>query len=132
MEENTEGKKTIMLVDDDKFLLDMYSIKFGQANFNVLASLGSDDALKKLHEGAKPDLILFDMAMPGIDGMEFLEMVQKENLAPQALKIALSNQNEPSDMEKCKSLGCDDYFVKATMTPLELLNKVDSIMKSRG
>jgi CheY-like chemotaxis protein len=68
MEENTEGKKTIMLVDDDKFLLDMYSIKFGQSNFNVLASLGSDDALKKLHEGAKPDLILFDMAMPGIDG----------------------------------------------------------------
>ncbi len=131
MDTPTSGKKTIMLVDDDKFLLDMYAIKFGQSGFNVIASLGSDDALAKLREGAKPDLLLFDIAMPGIDGMEFLEIVQKENLAPQALKIALSNQNEPSDMEKCKSLGCDDYFIKATMTPLELITKVMATMKSR-
>lgn len=114
----------ILLVDDDKFLLDMYSMKFVQEGFNVQSSLSARDALDALRGGFDAQAVLFDLTMPECDGYEFLQTMEKENLAPKALKIALTNQSTDEEKKKTLELGADDFLVKATMIPSEVVNKV--------
>lgn len=122
---------TILIIDDDKFLVDMYSLKFREQNFNVEVSLGGEDALKKLREGFSADAILLDLVMPGVDGFDFLEAVQKENLAQGATIIILSNQGQDPEIDRAKSLGAHDYIVKASAIPSEVLDKVLAILKNK-
>lgn len=119
-----DSKKTILIVDDDRFLLDMYSVKFKEDGFDVSAGTGGDDGLKKLREGLDPDVIVLDIVMPNIDGFQFLETVKKEGLAPNARLVVLSNQGQDEEIKRAKELGADDYIVKASAIPSEVLEQV--------
>lgn len=124
--------KKIMIVDDDNFMIDMYSLKFKERGFDVYVSLDPKRALEKLNEGFIPNVILFDIIMPGMDGFEFLENVKKIDLKNNIIKIALSNQWEEDDIEKAKKLGVDDYIIKANMVPSEVLDKVEKIIEDKN
>ena len=115
---------TVFLVDDDKFLLDMYSMKFVQQGFTVQAFLSADQALASLRDGLSPEVILFDINMPERDGFSFLQALAEEKLGTRSTKIALTNQSSDQEREKAKSMGADDYLVKATLIPSEVVNKV--------
>ena len=67
-------------MDDDKFLLDMYSYKFKEKGFEVTQALSGKDALSKLKVGISPDIILLDIVMPAMDGFEILALIKSENL----------------------------------------------------
>src|SRR3989344_8698445 len=109
----------ILILDDDKFLLDMYAVKFHQIGFIVHASLSSQDALKTLREGFLPDVILFDLIMPEGDGFTFLDTIRKEHLAANAKTVALTNEMSEEEKKRVMDLGADGYLVKATMIPSE-------------
>lgn len=128
MEQSTQGKK-IFIVDDDKFLLDMYTFKFKEKGFEVTQAFGSVDALSKLKGGIAPDIILLDVVMPAMDGFELLGIIKGENLAPQAKVIVLSNLGQPSDIEKGRALGASGYVVKASATPSEVVEKVMIVLE---
>jgi len=128
----TEIKKKILIIDDDSFLLDMYALKFSQSNFEVFTCLGSEIALKKLREGLNPNVILMDIVMPVMDGFELLELMIKENLAKDAIKIILSNRGQPSDIERGKTLGVAGYIVKASSTPTEVIQNVTDITNNNN
>lgn len=123
---------SILLVDDDKFLLDMYSMKFNHEGYTVQACLSAHDALESLKQGFAPDVILFDLIMPETDGFAFLEALNKEGLAKGAVKIALTNQSSDSEERKAKELGADRFIVKATMIPSEVVQAVRDSLASRG
>jgi len=125
MTDTSSPKANILLVDDDKFLLDMYSMKFQQQHYNVQACLSARDALECLRHDFKPHVILFDLTMPECDGFTFLQTIRDEKLAPNALKIALSNQSTDAEKEKIRSLGADQFIIKAMMIPSEVVNTVD-------
>lgn len=129
--ENTSAPDTkkakVFIVDDDKFLLNMYSIKFSRNGFEVNSASSGDEVLKKIHEGYNPDIILLDIVMPGMDGFEILEALRKDNLAPNASIIMLTNQGQLSDIEKAKSFGIDGYIIKATTIPSEVVEEVTRI-----
>ncbi len=112
-----------MLVDDDKFLLDMYRKKFDQNGMAVEVCLGSQEALTKLREGAKPDILVLDIIMPGMDGLELLETIRNEKLAESAVVIMLTNESDREKIEKAKSLGIKGYIVKATSIPSEVVDE---------
>lgn len=120
----SENEKTIFIIDDDRFLLDMYSLKFKQQGFVVESSPSGQEALTKLRDGFKPSVILLDIVMPGVDGIELIDTVKKENIAPGALIVVLSNQGEEDDIEKAKQHGAHEYIVKANSVPSEVLQKV--------
>lgn len=128
MEENKNVKYKIFIIDDDNFMLDMYAVKFKERGFDVSVSIDSKKALEKLREGFSPDLILLDIIMPGMNGLELLEIIKKEKLAEKAIFIVLSNQWEETDIEKAKNLGADDYIIKANTIPSEVLDKVESVI----
>ncbi|MEK7613639.1 MAG: response regulator [Patescibacteria group bacterium] len=114
---------SILLVDDDKFLLDIYSLKFKECGSTVEAEPDSIKALERLRGGFKPNVILLDVIMPNMNGFDFLETVKKENLAPGATIIILSNQGQDEDLKKATDLGADGYIVKASAIPSEVLEK---------
>lgn len=120
-----------MLVDDDKFLLDMYALKFTQAGFNVHAALSSADALKALREGFKADVILFDIIMPEGDGFFLLDTLKEEKLVPDAAKIALTNEMNEDEQKKITELGATRFIVKATMIPSEVVNSVTEVIRKK-
>ncbi|MBI2120070.1 MAG: response regulator [Parcubacteria group bacterium] len=121
----------VLIVEDDKFLLDMYTVKFNEYNFEVASSFGVPDALAKLEEGLQPDILLTDIVMPVMDGFEFLAEIKKRHLAPGAVIIVLSNLGQKEDINKGVSLGASGYIVKATSTPTEVVKKVLEIVEGR-
>lgn len=129
----TETEKTnILLVDDDKFLLDMYTMKFVREGYTVHACMSADDALKTLRDGFVPAVILFDITMPGQDGFAFLQSLQTEHLAEHALKIALTNQSTDAEKAKAIELGAADYLVKATLIPSEVVNTIKTALEKNA
>jgi CheY-like chemotaxis protein len=120
-ETGASGKGSVLLVDDDKFLVDMYSMKFTASGYTVQACLSSGDALKALHEGFVPDAVLFDLVMPERDGFSFLQALQSEGLAKTAAKIALTNQSDDAEKKKAEGFGVERYIVKASMIPSEVV-----------
>ena len=117
-------KKKVLIVDDDKFLLDMYSVKFKEDGFDVEIGVGGEDALNKLRGGLTPDVIMLDIVMPGIDGFACLEAIKKENLSPNSVVVVLSNQGQDEEVRRARELGADEYIIKASAIPSEVLEQV--------
>lgn len=125
-------KRKILIVDDDSFLIDMYALKFSQNNFEVYTSTSGLQALEKLREGLKPEVILMDIIMPEMDGFEMLEHINLEKLSLESIKIILSNKSEQADIDKGNSLGISGYIVKANSTPAEVISQVATILATKG
>jgi two-component system phosphate regulon response regulator PhoB len=123
--------KQILFVDDDSFLLDMYALKFSKAGYEVKTCDSSEVALKLLRDGFSPNIMLIDVVMPGIDGLELAATIQKEKLAPGAVIIMLTNQSAPEDIAKARKANVDGYIVKATTIPSEVVGEVEKIWNSK-
>lgn len=119
---------TIFLVDDDKFLLDMYALKFRKAGHTVSSFQSGDELLSALREHPKVDAIILDVVMPIMDGFQILEAIRKEKLATGSKLIVLSNQGQDSDIEQAKQFAIDGYIIKSSVIPSEVLEKTMEII----
>jgi CheY-like chemotaxis protein len=128
---NSEQFK-ILITDDDKFLLDMYSIKFSEKGFAVEVATNGEEALSKVEGGLKPDIFLIDVLMPKMDGFQLVEKLREKGAVgeDQALVI-LSNLGQKEDIDKGLSLKVDGYIIKASATPSEVVAKVTDIAKQK-
>lgn len=115
---------SIALIDDDRFLLQMYALKFTNEGFTTEAFSSVTEALDALRKGLVPDVIAFDITMPEHDGYFLLQTLASERLATRAFKVALTNQQSEEEKQKALELGADLYIVKATMIPSEVVNTV--------
>ncbi|MHB8710128.1 MAG: response regulator [Minisyncoccota bacterium] len=122
----------VYLVDDDKFLLDLYAIKFKNAGHDVSVFASGEELVAALRkEGSKaPDIILIDLIMPGIGGFGALEAIRKNRLAEGSKIVVLSNQGQDSDLEKAKRYAVDGYIIKASAIPSEVLAETVRIAES--
>ncbi len=121
----------VFIVDDDKFLLGMYSLKFANNGYDVETTVGSVAALEKLRAGHTPNIILLDIVMPYMTGLELLKVIRDENLAKDAAVVMLTNQTQTSDIEMAKELHVDGYIVKAATIPSEVLHEVEKIYAAK-
>ena len=120
---------SIYLIDDDRFLLDMYAVKFTAAGHQVAAFNKGEDLLQALKDKPAPDAVLLDIVMPGMDGFQVLEAIKKDGLAKTAKLIVLSNQGQDTDIDKAKALGADGYIIKASAIPSEVLAETMKIIE---
>lgn len=120
----TNTAYNIVLLDDDRFLLDMYSLKFSQEGFTVQSCLSVDEVINTLKQGFAADAIIFDLVMPNKDGFDLLRVLGEEKLAPHALLVALTNQGADEERKKTEELGAHEYIVKATTVPSEVVNTI--------
>ncbi len=116
-----------LIIDDDDFLLDIYSTKFRESGFEVEISKEGKDVESKARE-FNPDLILLDLVMPNIDGFEILKILKKDGVAPNAKISILSNLDQKENIDKGLSLGADDYIIKADFTPSEVVERAKKLL----
>ena len=124
----TSKNPTVLILDDDTVLLEMYTTKFEKDGFNVIKCVTANDALDALRGEQKPDAIISDLIMPQTDGFEFLEAVESGNLRGNAKLVILSNKNEPDDLARGKALGVAKYLVKANLLPSDVVREVRAIL----
>jgi CheY-like chemotaxis protein len=129
---NPDLKTKILIIDDDKFLLDMYSLKFTKGEYEVNTAFNGEEAISKIKDGYVPDIILTDIIMPVMDGLKFLKVLREQNLVPKATVVVLSNQGQNEDIETAKALGIDGYIIKALTIPSEVLEQVGTIHKAKA
>lgn len=115
----------ILIIEDDPVLIKMYKTKLVIEGFEVVTALDGLQGLEKL-KTFSPDLILLDLAMPKMDGFEFLTEMKKNKKWEKLPVIVFSNLGQESDMQKAKELGAKDYLVKINLTPRQVVEKIRS------
>jgi len=116
-------KKKILLVDDEQAILKVFSIKLRISGYDVITALGGQEALD-LVASAKPDIMLLDVIMPGVDGFEVLQKLRSYSQLP---VIVFSARQD--NAVKALELGANDFLAKP-FAPEELVNKIRSILGS--
>lgn len=118
----------IVVVEDDKFLRDLMSQKLGDTPHEIYTAADGEEGMEKIRE-QKPDLILLDLILPGVNGFEVLEQLKQEEELSQIPVVVLSNLGQENDIEKAKRLGAEDYMVKAHFTLEEIISKIEKYVK---
>ena len=123
--------KNILLIEDDPFLIDIYTTKLKEAGFNLDTATDGEMALKKLSE-KKFDLLVLDIVLPNIDGWEILEEIRNspQRYGSKGLKIViLSNLGQKEDVEKGIRMGASKYLIKAHYTPSEVVEEIVKVLR---
>jgi len=123
--------KKLLLVDDDAFLRDMYAIKFGESNFDVQVAETGHKALSLIEQAPDFDVILLDMVMPGMTGIELISEIKESFPKMKAKCIVLSNQGQESDVAQAETVGADGYIIKAEAIPSDVVKQVVKIIDSK-
>jgi DNA-binding response OmpR family regulator len=119
----------VLIVEDDTFLLNIYSNQLESAGFNVFAAEDGEKGLK-IAKKEKPNLILLDILLPGKDGFEVLKELKSLKDTKNIAVILLTNLSQKADLEKGLSLGANDYLIKAHFMPSEVVSKIKKVMKA--
>ncbi|MFA6042287.1 MAG: response regulator, partial [Patescibacteria group bacterium] len=119
----------LLLVEDDQFLRDLMHTKLSRENFSVTVAVDGNQGLQHI-QAERPDIVLLDVILPGIDGFRVLEMVRKDHdpLIAKTPIILLSNLGQDSDVAKGKELGATDYLIKSNLTIDEIIAKVRTVL----
>ena len=122
--------KKILIVEDDRVLLNLMNEQFSAEGFEVLTALngkeGLDSALK-MH----PDLILVDILMPIMDGMEMTEKLREDTWGKNAKIIVLTNLNSEDKVAKFLEKGAYDYLIKSDWPLDEVVKKAKEKLNIR-
>jgi len=119
--------KTILLVEDDPFLIDIYKNKLSKAGFEIDVAEEGETALRKIKE-KKPDLVLLDIVLPGTDGWEILKKIRTEMGFKDLKVLILSNLSQKEEVEKGMELGATKYLIKAHYTPSEVVKEIKKLL----
>jgi len=119
--------KTILLVEDDPFLIDIYSTKLKDAGFAVETAQDGEEALRKTKD-LMPDLLLLDIVLPTVNGWEVLREIKKDPRFNYLKIMVLSNLGEKEEIEKGLKNGATKYLVKAHYTPTEVIKQIKELL----
>ncbi len=120
--------KTILLIEDDPFLVEIYSTKLKEVGFSVIIAVDGDEGLKKMKKET-PELLLLDIVLPNSNGWEILRDIKKDDKLSNLKVVILSNLGEKEEVEKGLKLGAVRYLVKAHYTPSEVVEEIKKILK---
>ena len=121
------SKTRVLIVDDEPAIIDVLTFNLEEADFTVETAKNGKEALKKL-EGFKPELIITDIAMPDMEGIEFLRRMKKENLGTPIIVMSgnVVGQNFLTAAEKLGAKGT----IKKPFTSQELLKLIEKVLGS--
>ena len=115
--------QTIVLVEDDTFLANIYKTKFEMEGFKVIVAENGVDGLEEVKK-RKPDIVLLDILLPKMDGFAVLKHIKEDESIKHIPVILLTNLGQKDDVEKGLELGAVDYLIKAHFKPSETVDKV--------
>ena len=119
---------TILLIEDDDFLLTMYKMKLELENFKVITAANGENGLRMIRE-KKPDLILLDLVLPKMSGFEIMKELKKDKELWKIPVIMLTNLSQKDDVQKGFNLGAQEYLIKVHFLPSEVISKIRKILE---
>ncbi len=120
----SERQKTILLVEDDDRLANVYETRLQAEGFLTKRVANGEDALAAALE-VKPDLILLDVMMPKVSGFDVLDILRNTPETTNVKIIMLTALSQDSDRERAKSLGVDDYLIKSQVVIADVVAKIN-------
>lgn len=120
--------KKILVIEDDKFLRELISQKLLREGYDIVEAVDGEKGIEGANK-EKPDLVLLDLILPGIDGFEVLAKLKADPKLSNIPVIILSNLGQKTDIEKGIEMGAVDYLIKAHFTPGEIVEKIASVLK---
>ncbi|MDD4989428.1 MAG: response regulator [Candidatus Pacebacteria bacterium] len=122
-----ENKK-ILIIEDDAFFADLVTKKLGKIGA-IMVHAGSGEEGLTMAESEKPNLILLDVLLPGIDGFETLKRLKANDKTKMIPVVILSNFGSDDQIKQGQKLGVTTYLIKATVTPEDIIKEAESILK---
>ncbi|MFW6209927.1 MAG: response regulator [Patescibacteria group bacterium] len=120
----------LLLIDDDVFLRDMYAMKFRDSGFTVSVADSGATALATVEQEGDFDVILLDMVMPGLTGIDLMRQLQETFPNRKTKYIFLTNHGEETDIQSAKAAGAAGYIIKAEAIPSDVVAQVQKLIKS--
>jgi len=121
------NKKTLLALDDELSILKILYFYFAKT-YHVVSKTDGKAALEWMQQGQLPDIIIADINMPDMNGMEFIAQIRNSGFFKDIPLIMLSGNEGTSDKIKCLKAGADDYLVKP-FNPEELEARIDNILR---
>jgi len=122
-------QQKILIVEDDSFLLQMYSAKLALEGFKVIDAINGEKGVR-VAKKELPDLILLDLMLPKLDGVEVLRELKKDKTTQNIPVIILTNIGQKEQIDACFGLGANDYMIKAHFIPSEVIGKIKKILEN--
>ena len=121
-------KKKVLIIEDEENLKFLLVQKFTEEGFDVEEAIDGEEGMKKLKEN-KPDLVLLDLLLPGIDGFEVLSRLKRDSNLESIPVIIISNFSQEGEIERGLKLGAIDYLIKADLTLDKIVERVRKALK---
>jgi two-component system, OmpR family, response regulator VicR len=118
----------ILIVEDDIDLNNAYQIILKSAGYDVFTAYNGEEALAVIKEQGDPNVLLLDLRMPVMDGIEFLNQYDAPKHSDTAI-IVFSNYDAQKEVDEAYKLGADRYVLKARAAPKELLRIVEDALE---
>jgi two-component system alkaline phosphatase synthesis response regulator PhoP len=119
----------VLVVDDEADTLHLLEVKFKKAGYEVLTAAGGDEGIEKSHQEV-PDVVVLDLLMPGINGLEVCQKI-KEGMASPPLVVMLSAKRDIASISAAFTTGVDDYMTKP-FSPHSLTERVRILLIKNG
>lgn len=121
-------KKQILLIEDNLLAIDIYNTALKEADFEVETITTGEDAIKRIKKiksnEKKPDLVLLDLILPDINGINVLEEIRKQEETKGILVFILTNYTDEKLKKMGERLAVDKYLLKTDYTPSRLVEVI--------
>lgn len=121
-------KPKILIIEDEKILVEMYYDVFVQAGFKVFSATEAKEGLE-MAKKEKPDLIILDILLPRENGISFLEWQKKDPEIASIPVVVFTNYDGLDTEKKAKKLGVKGYLIKADFTPQQFVLKIKNYLE---
>lgn len=122
--------KKVLIAEDDKFISEVYVTKLISEGFSVLLAENGEEAMT-IAKTELPDLLLLDIFMPGMDGVEVLRKMKMVPALESTSVIVLTNADEKEYITQALKQGALDYLIKSQYTPDEVVLKIKQILTKK-
>lgn len=124
------SKNMIYVVDDEEDILDLVAYNLRKEGFSVKCFDSGEDILQEVKQ-QRPDLILLDLMLPGVNGLEVCSILKRDETLKSIPVIMLTAKGEEADIVKGLEMGADDYIPKP-FSPKILIARVKAVLRRRG
>lgn len=121
------GKRSILLIEDEQVFVEVFRKKLEEENFKVDVATNGAWGVSKVSEN-KYDLIILDILMPNLNGFEVIEKIRSDSPNKKTPVIAISNSIEDDQAQQAIRTGANEFYVKTRITPSELADRAKGLI----
>ena len=115
--------KKILIIEDEEIMVDLLQKKLTKEGYVVSVARDGEEGIKAI-KNQRPDIVLLDIIMPKMGGLEVMEEKRKDPDIKDIPVIIISNSGQPVELDRARKLGASDWLIKTEFDPQEVLSKV--------